>query len=871
MNKLKFTIFAMVLTFFAMYSSSDLYANVFAHNIRITQPTSTYPFDGTFSDGSGAGIRFTLSDYADTVNINIYDGTMTHVRSILVLDLGMGENIVEWDGMDDGGTMVADGNYKVEIYTANAGYDQYTVLYDKEVSIYTRGVTSMKSQAAKNFGFTYSASGGGYAFGVTRHTNDMEAYGDAPGTASLSVTYSDSISTVGSDNLRYSSEASEDGYVYLARRSSSVPAVYRYHVDSLVVELVDSGGYGGAAPQGIALGGADEDQLIIVSDWNGKVHTFLNDGLTQSHEKTTILDDSTALFWDVTTGADSGWLYVTYQSPDTAFLPGVAAFDFTAWAGTPLTLADAAWVVEAPDTATAGTITYSHVDDQLYLTFARRPHAPNVQGIYTVKDLTGTPTLELAYLDPEDNMTQYRADVAIDAAGNIVFFENSNEFITLISPPHGPNSYSYMDDFTTIEVAPTESIASVKIDENGDLVPDNIGNTVTIQGIVTSPDYQGSRLEIYVQDETGGIQLTSSNDSGMVYEVGSLVTATGTIGQYRGMTQLDVGDVTANVVVKGVTTPPDPMVVTVKDWLDNAEMYEGSLIQINGIAKADETTWPDGDGFGNFTYTDGKLEFIFRIDSDTEVDEMAEPADPINSIGISGQFTYDEPANNGYQLMPRFVSDIDTAVAALPNSNFALLSPEDGAKVVITDSSSTFTATWESSVDLNGDEILYQWYVIGGALQSGALSDTSHTFTALELFGVLGAEFDSATVQWTVQCKGAETDFVGSIDTFSVTFINGLVVGVDQTVPAKFFVDQNYPNPFNPTTTIKFGLPNETTVDLVIYDILGREVISLVRNKSLKAGTHTYELNASNLASGTYIYRLTTDKNVVTKKMLLLK
>lgn len=871
MNKTKITIFAMVLAFFAMYSSSDLYANVFAHNIRITQPASTYPFDGTFSDGSGAGIRFTLSDYADTVNINIYDGEMNHVRSILVLDLEMGENIIEWDGMDDSGSMVADGGYKVEIYTASAGYDQYTVLYDKEVSIYTRGVTSMKSQSVKNFGFTYTASGGGYAFGVARHTNDMEAYGDAPGNPNLSVTYTDDFSTIGSDNLRYSSEATDDGYVYLARRSSTVPAIYRYHVDSLVVELVDSGGYGGAAPQGVAIGGSGDDQLIIVTDWDGKVHTFLNDGLTQAHEKTTILDDSTALFWDATTGADSGWLYVTYQSPDTAFLPGVAAFDFTTWAGTPLTLADAEWIVEAPDTATAGTITYSDTDDQLYLTFARSPHSPNVQGIYTVKDLAGTPTLELVYLDPEDNMTQFRSDVAVDAAGNVIFFENSNEFITLISPPHGPNSYSYMDNFTVIEVAPTQSIASVKVDADGDFKPDNAGNTVTIQGIVTSPDYQGSRLEIYVQDETGGIQLTSSNDSGMVYEVGTLVSVTGVVGQYRGMTQIDVGNPKANIVVKGVTTAPKPAVVTVKKWLENAEMYEGSLIQLKGIAKADTTTWPAGDGFGNFTYTDGKQDFIFRVDSDTDVDEMSAPADPINSIGIAGQFTSADPANNGYQLLVRFASDIDTAVAALPNSNYALLSPADGARVIVTDSAATFTATWEASVDLNGDDILYQWYVIGGALQSGALTDTSYTFTALDLFGVLGAEFDSATVQWTVQCKGAETDFVGSIDTFSVTFINGLVVGVDQTVPAKFFVDQNYPNPFNPTTTIKFGLPNETTVDLVIYDILGREVVSLVRNKTLKAGTHSYELNASNLASGTYIYRLTTDNNVVTKKMLLLK
>ncbi|MCP5064682.1 MAG: T9SS type A sorting domain-containing protein, partial [Ignavibacteriae bacterium] len=70
---------------------------------------------------------------------------------------------------------------------------------------------------------------------------------------------------------------------------------------------------------------------------------------------------------------------------------------------------------------------------------------------------------------------------------------------------------------------------------------------------------------------------------------------------------------------------------------------------------------------------------------------------------------------------------------------------------------------------------------------------------------------------------------------------------------------------------IKFGLPTQSVVDLRIYDILGREVRALVNNEDLKAGTYSYNFDASALASGTYIYRLTTGNNVVSKKMLLLK
>lgn len=873
MNKLKLTIFTIVITLFSIYSSPALYANVFAHNVRITQPTSSFPFDGNFADGSGAGIRFTLSDYADTVNINIYDGSMNMVRSILALDLNMGENVVEWDGMNDAGAMVIDDSYSLEIYTASAGHDAYTVLYDKEVPIYTRGVTSMKSQAAKNFGFTYSASGGGYASGVTRHTNDMAQFGDTPGNATLSVTYTDTISAVGSDNLRYSSEADNDGYVYLARRSSTVPGIYRYHVDSLVVELVDSGGYGGAAPQGIAIGGTGSDQIIIVTDWNGKVHSFLNDGSTISHTKQVLLDDSTAIFWDATTAKDSGWLYVTYQAVDTSFLPGVAAFDFSTFipGSDPLTLADAAWTVEAPDTAHAGTIAYSKVDDQLYVSFVRRPHAAGVQGIYAVTDLDGTPTMELVRLDPEDNIAEYRGDVATDAAGNIIFFENSNEFITLISPPTGQNSYLYKDMFTTIDVSPSESIASIRVDDDGDGSPDRLGEVVTVKGIVTSYSFaEGNYLPVTLQDETGAIYLYGLYDEGS-YNLGDILQVTGTVAFYNGLTELDV-DKIEDITVIGTTLPIEPMELTLHEWLSNPEKYESMLISVKALEKA-SGDWPADGSNANITVTDGVMDFTMRIDKDLDLDGQAEPVYPINLTGVTSQFSSEAPYNTGYQIFPRMYSDIEQGVATAPNSNFALLTPEDGATLYITDSTDTFTATWDAAVDLDSNTtLMYQWFLTDGSFQSGALTEPTFSFTGEDLYGLLGTAFDSITVSWTVRTTDGGGVFVSSIDTFSVTLINGLVVGVDQeTIPNKFFVDQNYPNPFNPSTTIKFGLPAESVVNLVIYDVLGREVRTLVNNKSLKAGTHSYAFNASSIASGTYIYRLTTENNVVTKKMLLLK
>lgn len=89
-------------------------------------------------------------------------------------------------------------------------------------------------------------------------------------------------------------------------------------------------------------------------------------------------------------------------------------------------------------------------------------------------------------------------------------------------------------------------------------------------------------------------------------------------------------------------------------------------------------------------------------------------------------------------------------------------------------------------------------------------------------------------------------------------------------VPDKFSLGQNYPNPFNPTTKIKFDLAKNTNVSLVIYNSLGQQVKSLV-NEFKSAGYYEAEFNASDLPSGTYFYRLTTDNFVETKKMLLVK
>ena len=97
----------------------------------------------------------------------------------------------------------------------------------------------------------------------------------------------------------------------------------------------------------------------------------------------------------------------------------------------------------------------------------------------------------------------------------------------------------------------------------------------------------------------------------------------------------------------------------------------------------------------------------------------------------------------------------------------------------------------------------------------------------------------------------------------------------NENIPYKFSLAQNYPNPFNPSTTIKYQLPSDVkseteNVKLIVYDILGSEVATLVNEKQ-KPGYYEVDFNANGLASGIYFYKLSTGEFIQTKKMILLR
>jgi len=118
----------------------------------------------------------------------------------------------------------------------------------------------------------------------------------------------------------------------------------------------------------------------------------------------------------------------------------------------------------------------------------------------------------------------------------------------------------------------------------------------------------------------------------------------------------------------------------------------------------------------------------------------------------------------------------------------------------------------------------------------------------------------------------AYDDFYASAPSsvYTLTWVDPLGVDDQAGVPDQFFLAQNYPNPFNPMTTIEFGLPVPSQVELVVYDITGRQVALLV-DGIRTAGNHAIQFDAAQMPSGLYFYQLTADGYISTRKMMLVK
>ncbi|MFQ5568358.1 MAG: T9SS type A sorting domain-containing protein [Rhodothermales bacterium] len=147
-----------------------------------------------------------------------------------------------------------------------------------------------------------------------------------------------------------------------------------------------------------------------------------------------------------------------------------------------------------------------------------------------------------------------------------------------------------------------------------------------------------------------------------------------------------------------------------------------------------------------------------------------------------------------------------------------------------------------------------------GVFGSGAISTENASFR-------LDATFGQPMAGWS----GGNIYAVEIGFWFTVPDVGTAIEEVaSDAVPARFRLEQNYPNPFNPATTIRYALPRAGPVRLVVYDVRGREVTTLV-DRQQAPGTYAVDLDATSLPSGVYFYRMEADGFVEARSMLLVK
>jgi hypothetical protein len=153
-----------------------------------------------------------------------------------------------------------------------------------------------------------------------------------------------------------------------------------------------------------------------------------------------------------------------------------------------------------------------------------------------------------------------------------------------------------------------------------------------------------------------------------------------------------------------------------------------------------------------------------------------------------------------------------------------------------------------------------QWESIG-TIHAGGTSNAPLDYRYIDSLKNVG----SGSIFYRLKSIANDGSFQynGDVEMFVTT-------SVATTVPNKYALSQNYPNPFNPTTTINYELQKAGSVSLKVYDMLGREVVTLV-NEDKTAGYYSVAFDASRLSSGIYFYRLITGSFTEIKKMVLLK
>ncbi|MDO8550214.1 MAG: T9SS type A sorting domain-containing protein [Ignavibacteria bacterium] len=394
------------------------------------------------------------------------------------------------------------------------------------------------------------------------------------------------------------------------------------------------------------------------------------------------------------------------------------------------------------------------------------------------------------------------------------------------------------------------TIAEAREDLNMDFIPDRLGDTVRVRGVVISPNYQTSNRSYYIWDNTAGITTFISGLGSPTLALGDEVEIVGFIDHFNGLTEISPLTDTDIVVLSTGNPIPDPQVLTLEQYLNNAEAYESELIGFVNLTKV-SGTWPGAGSSATLKVSDGIDSVDLRIDSDTDIDGQPEPAWPQDIIGLGGQFDNSAPYDGGYQILPRYYATDFLPPGTIPVEliSFTATVNPFGEAVL----------NWVTATEINNR---------GFEIERKSLNGRFAIIGFIEGYGTTSEEKTYSYVDQSVN-PGIYVYRLKQID-FNGQFEYSEAIELEISPPLIFDLEQNYPNPFNPSTKISYSVPKSGYVSLKVYNALGQEVAALV-NGIKEAGNHKIDFNASNLNSGIYFYKLEAGDFTQVKKMTLIK
>jgi photosystem II stability/assembly factor-like uncharacterized protein len=276
--------------------------------------------------------------------------------------------------------------------------------------------------------------------------------------------------------------------------------------------------------------------------------------------------------------------------------------------------------------------------------------------------------------------------------------------------------------------------------------------------------------------------------------------------------------------------------------------------------------------YGVFKTTDGGVEWTPIFSMDHKVINLSRSRisfiDANTGYYLADSGKVHKTVNGGinWQQM-RNSEDFRFADIKFLNVNTGLICGENGKFYKTTDAGNSW-----NNIDLGLSSFLFGLHF--NDQNTGYLSAQRYAFKTTNGGNNWTNIFDvGSRLLYSVYFTDANTGYMAS-DTGTVyKTTTGGVIGINPIstqIPNDFSLSQNYPNPFNPTTNIKFAVPRASFVKLAVYDMLGREVESLV-NEQLSPGTYEVNWNAVKFSSGIYLYKLTTNDFNMVKKMSLIK